>query len=161
MSDWKPILDAIIGSRHGGQTDTLVPRLRDLDTRHPRVAEIQYQLAWTLDTLDRPADALPHYEQALALGLSDPGEHIGALIGLANCQRLTGAPARAVSTLETARLQFPDNPELLPWLALALHDAARPADALRELLELLLDTTEAPELMAQQRALRHHAARLK
>ncbi len=161
MSSWKPMLDAIIGSRHGGQTEALLPRLRELDTRHPRVAEIQYQLAWTLDTLDRPAEALPHYEQALALGLAQPGEHIGALIGLANCQRLTGSPRQAIATLETARLQFPDNPELLPWLALALHDAQRPADAIRELLDVLLDTTEAPELTAQQRALRHHAARLK
>ncbi|AHF89204.1 hypothetical protein OPIT5_01955 [Opitutaceae bacterium TAV5] len=160
MSDWKPILDAIIGSRHGGQIEALVPRLRDLDRRFPHIAEIQYQLAWTLDTLDRPAEALPYYEKALVLGLAEPNEHIGALIGLANCQRLDGAADRAVSTLQNARLQFPDNPELLPWLALALHAAGRPADAVRELVDVLLDTTEAPELMAQQRALRHHAGKL-
>lgn len=153
-SDWKTQLDLLVAARHGGRTDGLIERLRSLDSRFPQVPEIAFQLAWTLDTAERPADALPHYERAIALGL----EHNlpEALIGLANCLRLTGQPDRAVTVLEGARRQFPHAPEFAAWLALSLHHAHRPHDAFTLLLDTLLDHTDDIGLAAHQRALRHH-----
>ncbi len=55
---WKDELDAIVGARAHGQAKEILPRLRKLDAKHPNVAEINYQLAWTCDVLDRAADAL-------------------------------------------------------------------------------------------------------
>lgn len=159
MSDWKPELDAIIGSRHGGRVDHVVDTLRKLDARFPNVAEIHYQLAWTLDTSGKPAEALPHYEKAVALGLS-PSEHANALIGLAVTLRALGRSARAAEALRSGRVQFPDNREFDVFLALALHDLGEHAEALRLALVALCDTTEDPGLTAYQRALRYAAGKL-
>jgi tetratricopeptide (TPR) repeat protein len=159
MSDWKPELDAIVGARHGGRTEHLLDLLRKLEARHPHVAEIQYQLAWTLETNEKPAEALPHYEKAVALGLS-PNEHSNALIGLATTLRTLGNAARSAEVLRSGQLQFPDNREFEVFLALALHDLGQHAEALRLVLTMLADTTEDPGLTAYQRAIRHSAGRL-
>lgn len=157
--DWKPELDAIVGARHGGRADHVPDLLRKLDARFPNVAEIHYQLAWTLDTAGKPADALPHYEKAVALGLS-PNEHANALIGLAVTLRTLGRSDRAAEVLRSSRLQFPDNREFNVFLSLALHDLGEHAEALRLALLALCDTTEDPGLTAYQRVLRYAASRL-
>jgi tetratricopeptide (TPR) repeat protein len=159
MSDWKQELDAIVGARHGGRADHVTDLLCKLDARFPNVAEIHYQLAWSLDTHGKPSDALPHYEKAVALGLG-PNEHANALIGLAVVLRTLGQSARAAEVLRSGQLQFPDNREFEVFLALALHDLGDHAESLRLALTALCDTTEDPGLTAYQRALRFAAARL-
>ncbi len=159
MSDWKPELDAIVGARHGGRTDHLLDLLRKLDARYPNVAEINYQLAWTLESNGKPADALPFYEKAVTLGLL-PNEHSNALIGLAITLRSIGNPTRAAEVLRSGQLQFPDNREFDVFLALALHDLGEHAEALRLALTTLADTAEDPGITAYQRAIRHAAGQL-
>lgn len=156
-TDWKPELDAIVGARHGGRIDHVLPALRALDTRHAHVAEIAFQLAYTLELAGRHTEAVPHYERAVALGLT-PAEHLNALVGLGNVLRLAGEPARAADLLARAELQFPEARELPAYRALALRDAGRPAEAVQALMELALEVGgDDLGLSAHQRALRHHA----
>ena len=157
---WKEELDAIVGARAYGQFREILPRLKRLDERHPNVPEIAYQLAWTCDTLGRADEAVTYYEKAVALGLP-PNELAGALLGLGSSLRDAGQPARAVEVLRSAKLQFPENREFDAFLALALHDAGQPTEALRLALELVCDTSDDPGLTAYQRALRHAAAQLR
>jgi tetratricopeptide (TPR) repeat protein len=156
---WKEELDAIVGARAHGQSREILPRLKKLDERHPNVAEINFQLAWTCDVLDRAADALPYYEKAIALGLP-PNELSGALIGLGSTLRTLGQLDRSAEVLRSAKLQFPDNPEFDAFLALTLHAQGKHADALRLALETLCATSEDPGLTAYQRAIRHAASKL-
>lgn len=156
---WKEELDAIVGARAYGQFKEILPRLLQLDARHPNVAEINHQLAWTSDVLDRADEALPYYEKAIALGLP-PNELSGALIGLGSTLRKLGRLERSAEVLRSGQAQFPDNPEFAIFLALTLHAQGRSADALRLVLGTLCDTTEDPGLTAYQRAIRHEAARL-
>ena len=159
MSDWKPELDAIVGARHGGQIEHVVGLLQKLDTRHPNVAEINYQLAWTLDVLGRAAEAVPLYEKAVALGLS-PSELSGALIGLGSALRVTGQAARAIDVLETGRRQFPENREFEVFLSMALHSAGRHTEAMQLLLTTLVETSEDLGVGAYQRTIRHQSGQL-
>ena len=156
---WKGELDAIVGARAHGQAREILPRLKSLDERHPNVAEINFQLAWTCDVLDRAADALPYYEKASALGLS-PNELSGALLGLGSTLRNLGQLERSAEVLRSGQLQFPDNPEFAVFLTLTLHAQGRHAEALRLALETLCATTEDPGLAAYQRAIRHAATKL-
>ena len=110
MTSWRDELNAIVGARHSGQVAGILSQLRELDLRHPNVAEIQYQLAWTLDSMGRPDDALPCYEKAVALGLP-PNELSGALIGLGSTLRVLGQLERSAEVLRLGQGQFPDNPE--------------------------------------------------
>lgn len=155
--DWKPELDAIVGARAHGQAEEIFPRLQKLDAKHPNVAEINYQLAWTCDVLGRAKDALPYYEKAIALGLP-PNELSGALIGLGSTLRVLGQLDRSVEVLRSGKTQFPDNAEFDVFLALTLHAAGKHAEALRLALDTLCDTTEDPGLTAYQRAIRYAAA---
>jgi hypothetical protein len=159
LPPWRPELDAIVGARHGGQVSTIAARLKDLDGRYPNVPEIAFQLAWTCDILGRAAEAIPHYERAVALGLQ-PNELSAALIGLGNALRVNGEAARAVEVLESGKRQFPQHREIELFLAIALQAAGRSADSVRLLIETILDTTEDPGLNAYQRAIRYHAGRL-
>ncbi|HRG56318.1 MAG TPA: tetratricopeptide repeat protein [Lacunisphaera sp.] len=160
MSVWKEELDAIVGARAHGQSEEIFPRLQQLDARHPNVAEINHQLAWTCDVLGRAAEALPYYEKAVALGLP-PNELSGALIGLGSTLRTLGQLERSAEVLRTGQAQFPDNAEFAVFLALTLHASGKHADALQLALNTLCDTTDDPGLTAYQRAIRHAAGRLK
>ena len=159
MSDWKEELAAIVGARAHGQAEEVLPRLRQLDAKHPNVAEISYQLAWTCDVLGRAADALPCYEKAVALGLP-PNELSGALIGLGSTLRALGQLERSAEVLRSGQVQFPDNSEFDVFLALTLHSQGKAADALRLALDTLCATTDDPGLTAYQRAIRHAASKL-
>jgi tetratricopeptide (TPR) repeat protein len=156
---WKDELDAIVGARAHGQSREILPRLLQLDAKHPNVAEINFQLAWTQEVLGRAAEALPRYEKAVALGLP-PNELSGALIGLGSTLRELGQLERSAAVLRSGQGQFPDNPEFAVFLALTLHAQGKPADALRLALETLCATTEDPGLTAYQRAIRHAATQL-
>jgi tetratricopeptide (TPR) repeat protein len=156
---WKAELDAIVGARAHGQLQEVLPRLQALDARHPNVAEIAYQLAWTCDVLGREADALPYYEKAVALGLPD-NELAGALLGLGSTLRHLGQFERSASVLRSAQLQFPNNREFDAFLALTLHADAKPGEALRIALEALCDTSEDQGIRAYQRAIRHAVSKL-
>ncbi len=156
---WVEALNAVTGARHGGQTDTIIDQLSALDRRFPNVGEIRFQLAWSLESEGREAEALPHYQQAIALGLP-PNEQSGALIGLATCQRAAGRFDEAAATLESGQSQFPDQPEFDAYLALVRHDQGRHAEALRLALTTLLDTSDDPGITAHQRNLRHFVNQL-
>jgi len=156
---WKAELDAIVGARAHGQLREVLPRLQSLDARHPNVAEIAYQLAWTCDVLGREAEALPYYEKAVALGLPK-NELAGALLGLGSTLRHLGQLERSASVLQSARLQFPDNREFDAFLALTLQAAGQGGEALRVALTALCDTSEDQGIRAYQRAIRHAASKL-
>lgn len=156
---WREELDAIVGARHGGQVAHVLDLLKKLDARHPHVAEINYQLAWTCDVLGREAEALPYYEKAVALGLA-PNELSGALLGLGSTLRNVGQLNRSADVLRSGRAQFPDNREFDVFLALTLHDLGQHAESARLLLTVIADTSEDPGLTAYQRAIRFYAGKL-
>jgi tetratricopeptide (TPR) repeat protein len=156
---WKEELAAIVGARAYGQSAAILPRLRKLDDQHPNVAEINYQLAWSCEVLERAAEAVPYYEKAIALGLP-PNELSGALIGLGSTLRTLGQLDRSAEVLRSGQRQFPENPEFAVFLALTLHAQGQAGAALRLALETLCATSEDPGLTAYQRAIRHAAAKL-
>jgi tetratricopeptide (TPR) repeat protein len=156
---WKEELDAIVGARAHGQLNQLLPRLQELDARHPNVAEIAYQIAWSCDTLGRHEQALASYEKAIALGLP-PNELSNALIGLGTTLRALGQLDRSAEVLRSGKLQFPDNREFDVFLSLTLHAQGQSAESLRLAIETLIETTEDPGLTAYGRAIRHGLSRL-
>jgi tetratricopeptide (TPR) repeat protein len=159
MSAWREELDAITGSRHGGQVASALGLLKQLDARCPNVAEINHQLAWTCEVLGREAEALPYYEKAVALGLP-ANELSGAQLGLGSTLRSLGQLERSAEVLRAGQAQFPDNREFDVFLALTLHDLGQHAEAMKLVLTLIADTSEDPGLTAYQRTIRFQAARL-
>ncbi|MCU0792239.1 MAG: hypothetical protein MUE42_05180 [Opitutaceae bacterium] len=153
-SDWKPELDAIVGARHGGRIDTVLPALRRLDARHSHVPEIAAELAFTLASTGDDLGALAAYERALALGLPSPAEQANTLVGHAVCLLRLDRAGEAVTALEAARVQFPDHAEFAAFLAVAKHRSGDTDAAFALLLRTLLESSEDVGLAAHQRTLR-------
>ena len=116
-------------------------------------ALVPFEMAGVHDSLGLDDDAVPLYREALAAGLD--GSHAArARIQLASTLRILGRLDEALELLSV-----PAEGDLEParkaFLALALHSAGRPDEALREAIEGVI-----PTLPRYQRSLAGYAAAL-
>jgi hypothetical protein len=96
------------------------------------------------------AEAIPHYEQAIAAGLS--GEQLEkALLGLGSSLRNVDRVDESVSVLEDACRRFPDHRAMAVFLAFSLWSAGRRGEA------LALLARRAGEGSGYERAIREYA----
>jgi tetratricopeptide (TPR) repeat protein len=100
------------------------------------------------------AEAIPHYEQAIAAGL--PDEQLAeAMLGLGSSLRNVGRTDESVRALENAVRRFPDHQALPIFLAFSLWTAGRRGEALALLAERLGDGT------GYERAIGEYAAEIR
>ncbi|MCT2590077.1 tetratricopeptide repeat protein [Streptomyces sp. N2-109] len=149
-----------VALREQGSLDEARIRLLTLSARHPEDPQTAYQTAWVHDALGLELEALPYYERAVATGGLSPEDRHGVLLGLASTHRVLGAHGSALAVLETALQEFPGNPALRAFRALALTNAGRAEEALSDLLHVLVDTTADPQLREYARALSYYADHL-
>ncbi|MER7761598.1 tetratricopeptide repeat protein [Streptomyces sp. NPDC097619] len=144
--------------REEGQQEEARQRLLALSAAHPEHAETAYQTAWAHDVLGLEAEAVPHYERALALtpGL-DPESRSGALLGLGSTYRILGRYEDAVTTLRRGTEEFPDDGALRAFLAMALHNTGEHQEAMRLLLRLLAAGSTDPAVGRYRRAIEYYA----
>lgn len=101
--------------------------------------EARYEWASVHDFLGREAEAVPLYRAALEAGLS--GERAPqAVIQLASSLRNIGRADEAVALLADRPADAVTGGAARAFLALALHDAGRPGEALRVALAALAPT---------------------
>jgi tetratricopeptide (TPR) repeat protein len=118
-----------------------------------------YERACDCDRRGLEAEAIPHYEEALRLGLA--GEHVpSALLGLGSSLRNVGRAADAVALLTDACARFPDHAALALFRALALASAGRCEQALGETIRLAAARIDAEEVRRYRRALDEYADEL-
>ena len=127
--------------------------------RHPHDPAVAYQAAWH-DTLGLEADAGPCYEAALAVGGLDDEDRLGAHTGLASTYRCSAATTYALAAFDRGLAEYPGDPALTAFRAIALRNLGRSGDAVADLLELLTATSGAPAVARYRRALDHYADRL-
>ena len=84
------------------------------------------------------AEAIPHYEQAIAAGLDDE-QLQKAMLGLGSSLRNVDRIDESVSVLEDAVRRFPDHRSLPVFLAFSLWSAGRRGEALALLARRLGD----------------------
>jgi tetratricopeptide (TPR) repeat protein len=89
----------------------------------------ELERAFEYDREGFEAEAIPHYEQAIAAGLS--GEQLEkALLGLGSSLRNVDRLDESVAVLEDACRRFPDHQALPVFLAFSLWSAGRKGEAL-------------------------------
>ncbi|MEO3805590.1 tetratricopeptide repeat protein [Nonomuraea sp. B1E8] len=129
--------------REEGQGEQARQLLVELARRHPDDAEVAYQAAWAHDALGLEAEAVPYYERALAgEGLSD-ADRLGAFTGYGSTLRVLGRPAEALETFERGLKEFPGDGALRTFMAMALHNAGRSAEAVTTLLQVVAESDRA------------------
>jgi hypothetical protein len=103
-------------------------------------AQEELDQAFAYDREGYEAEAIPHYEAAIAAGL--PDELLAkAMLGLGSSLRNVDRNADSVRLLEDAVQRFPEDQALAVFLAFSLWTAGRRADAFALLAERLGDGT--------------------
>ena len=109
--------------------------------------------AYANDRAGDEAAAIGHYDAAWRLGLPS-GERKRFQLGYGSTLRNVGRIAESVAILQSASAEFPGDRALVAFLALALHAAGRPAEAMALLLDVALSLADhAPDLAVYSRAL--------
>jgi tetratricopeptide (TPR) repeat protein len=88
------------------------------------LARQRYDEACAHDRAGRETEAIPCYEEALALGLPDPWRQ-QALLGLGSSYRNVLRHADAIAVLRGAVDEYPNDASLRVFLALALWSGGR------------------------------------
>ncbi|AIQ46411.1 tetratricopeptide repeat protein [Paenibacillus sp. FSL R7-0273] len=122
-------------------------------------AGLLYQLAWTHDVLGLEREAVPYYEQSLALGLP-PEQRAGALLGLGSTYRTLGDYQRAKSVLQQGADEYPERAEFQAFLAMTLYNLGEHSGGMGILLKLLAETSGNPGIQEYRKAISFYADKL-
>ena len=123
---------------------------------HPQHAELHYEVASLHDMQGREAQAIPLYQKAIALGLSEASLR-GAWLGLGSSYRGTGQYAEALAAFEQGQARFPDANEFRVFGAMASYNLGQHKEGMETLLAVLAETTVDPALAPYRRAMALYA----
>ncbi|MDJ0463766.1 tetratricopeptide repeat protein [Streptomyces sp. H27-C3] len=150
-------LSQAVRLREQGRTRQAREELMALAQRYPQDTEIAYQAGWAHDVLGLEAEAVPFYERALSgPGLSAEDRH-GVFLGLGSTYRVLGRHELSLRTLRGGLAEFPRDPALRAFLAMALYNAGQGRGAVRTLLKILTATSTDPRVRSYRRAIDHYA----
>ncbi len=107
--------------------------LREVLREDPENPQANVRLAYALVEKQRCAEAIPHFNRAIAHRLPTADAHLG----LAGCQVAARNLAAAQRTLRAAETVEPDNPIVDANLGIVVSDSGQPADAVRYLQRAL------------------------
>ncbi|MCA9932274.1 MAG: tetratricopeptide repeat protein [Ardenticatenaceae bacterium] len=127
--------------RHEDKLEESQELLLDLLTEYPDDPTTLFEVGGSYDVLGEVLTANEFYQKALDEGLDGPDRQ-ECLICLGINFRGIGDADTAVSILEDAAKQFPDNNSIRAFLALAYYSDGQDDFAVQTLLDLLLQTTK-------------------
>jgi tetratricopeptide (TPR) repeat protein len=118
-------------------------------------ARREYEIGSEHDSAGREAEAIPHYERTLELGL--PDELVpGALLQLGSSLRNVGRIDDALAVLGDGVSRFPEHAALRVFRAFALATAGRDREALVDVLHLARTRIDAPDVQRYARSLENY-----
>jgi tetratricopeptide (TPR) repeat protein len=129
--------------------------LLELLSEHPDHPLVLFEVGGSYDVMGEESRAIPFYRRALDAGLSGDDRQ-ECLVCLGSSLRVVGEFEEAVETLEEAVEEFPSRHSGRVFLALAYYSNDQPEEAVRTLLDVLLQTTTDEEILAYADALDYY-----
>ncbi|WP_221583971.1 tetratricopeptide repeat protein [Microbacterium sp. G2-8] len=156
LADWNSRVDALWADDSLSPAE-LVERMTALSEEAPHRALGFFELAGAYDSTGDERAAARHYERALDQGLArvDPPRAAQLAVQYGSTLRNIGRIDDALALLQDAPVHESTGSAPAAFLALALHSAGRPEEALRVALDAL-----APTLPRYERSVRAYAADL-
>jgi tetratricopeptide (TPR) repeat protein len=148
-----------ISLRQDGRVEESRDLLLKLAAAHPDDPVVNYQCAWSHDTLGLEREAVPFYERAIGGGLAG-ADLAGALLGLGSTYRCLGQYQLAIGTLRRGIAEFPSDRSFEVFLAMALYNAGQHAEGAERLLRALAETSTDESIKRYQRAILFYADKL-
>ena len=130
--------------------------LLELAEKNPFDAAIIFECAVVHDNLALENEAIPLYEKAIRLGLSDENLEL-AFLGLGSSYRCVQDFEKSSKVLEEGAKRFPANWGIKTFLAMTYHMQGRHGAAMRLLLQGLSETSTDPSIQYCKTALGHYA----
>jgi tetratricopeptide (TPR) repeat protein len=145
-----------VALRESGELEQALPLLLELRQELPDDPQVAIQTAWAHDSLGLEEEAVPHYEAALAAGLPDDQAR-GAYLGFGSTLRTLGRDAESERVFLEGIERFPDFRPLRIFYAMLEYNLGRSGEAVRTLIELLLEATDDPTILRYRRSLGAYA----
>ena len=149
-------LDKIKKMREEGRDNDALNYVRELADKFPKDAYIQCQSAFLHDSLNREAEAVKFYENAISLGLSTEDER-DAYLGLGSTYRALGQFQKSKETFLKGLELFPEANQFQVFLAMTLYNLGEHHEAMKRLLLVLANTSNDSNVTQYGRAIRSYA----
>lgn len=127
---------------------------------HPNHPLVLFEVGGSYDVMGEEELAIPYYRSALVEGLEGEDRQ-ECLVCLGSSLRVIGESEEAADTLRQAVEEFPDRPSARVFLALALFDDGDETEAMASLLDVLLQTTNNPDITAYAGAIEYYRDELR
>lgn len=137
-----------------GKLEEARASLLELSAAYPGDPDVARETAYAHDRLGLESEAVPYYEKALELRADD---RIGVFTGFGSTLRVLGRYDEALETLELGLAEFPGDPALRAFRAMALHNKGAHREAVSSLLKLV---SEGEQAGGYGRALAYYADNL-
>lgn len=152
-------LDKAITLRNNGNTKESNILLTNLVKRFPDNGTVNYQCAWSFDLLGEEAKAVPYYENAIKLVLSQE-ELEGAIIGLGSTYRTLGEYEKSKNILLNGVELFPTNRAIQTFLSMTLYNLKEHHQAMELLIKCLIETSKDSNILDYKKALNFYSDKL-
>lgn len=152
-------LAAAVALRESDRDEEARTLLVELRNERPDHASANLQCAWIHDKLGLEREAVAYYETALEQGLDGEELH-DALLGLGSTYRALGRYGQALGTLSRGTEEFPNDPALRVFHAMALYNEGQAKAACESLLTVLVTTSHNPSITRYRSAITDYAADL-
>lgn len=145
--------------RKSGQHKQSNELILELVKASPHDPELNYQCAWSFDLLGEEAQAVPFYEKAIKLGLSERDLE-GALLGLGSTYRTLGEYGESQRVFLKGIKLFSDNNAMKVFYAMTLYNLKEHDAAMVILLRCLTETSADKDIAAYKRAIEFYSDKL-
>ena len=126
---------------------------------YPEDSYLNYQIAWSFDTLGEESAAVPYYEKAIAGNLTSKDLQ-NAYLGLGSTLRTLGRYKDSEIILRKGMSLFPENNGLKSFYAMTLYNLNQHQKAMEVLLTLLGTTSSDRHINDYKKAILFYADKL-
>lgn len=133
--------------------------LINLVNKYPDNAIVNYQCAWSFDVLSLEKEAVPYYEKAISIGLSDKDLQ-GAFIGLGSTYRTLGQYQKSKKVLEKGLAKFTHDRAMKVFYAMTLYNLNEYSKAMEIILANLAQTSSDRNIETYKKAIEFYSDKL-
>ncbi|WFD08690.1 tetratricopeptide repeat protein [Tepidibacter hydrothermalis] len=152
-------LEEAIELRKEGKLKESNEILINLAKDYPDNSVVNYQCAWSFDVLGLEKEAVPYYEKAISIGLSEKDLQ-GAFLGLGSTYRTLGQYQKSKEVFEKGLNKFTEDRAMKVFYAMTLYNLNEHSKAMEILLTNLAQTSSDKNIKTYKRAIEFYSDRL-
>ena len=152
-------LEIAIKLRKEGKLKESNEILINLVNEYPNDSMINYQCAWSFDSLVLEKNAIQYYEKAISIGLPDK-ELRGAYLGLGSTYRALGQYEESQEVFKDGLVKFPQDKAMKVFYAITLYNLKEYSKAMEILLYTIAQTSIDENIKNYKKAIEFYSDKL-